>query len=183
MCTKSTTPGTGHPSSLPDPTTTPAPRSAVPPRPWRHPDFSGAPGRESRYVSVELAPEPASAAIARRVARDALAAWGLEHVSDDAQLVISELSSNAIAASVPAVRSRPAIIVAIHHVPPAIRLYVWDNGPGKPEPSDPDNDSANGRGLRIIDALTQSEWDWRPTPESGGKVVTASLPIAPRDSA
>jgi anti-sigma regulatory factor (Ser/Thr protein kinase) len=139
--------------------------------------------QEGRYVSVELAPEPASAAIARRVARDALAAWGLEHVSDDAQLIISELSSNAIAASVPAVRSRPAIIVAIHHVPPEIRIYAWDNGPGKPEPSDPGNDSVTGRGLGIIDALTHSEWDWWPTPESGGKVVTASLPIAPRGSA
>jgi hypothetical protein len=43
----------------------------------------------------------------------------------------------------------------------------------------PGPDAENGRGLAIIDTLTDRNWGWWPTPKSGGKVVWAAL-SAPR---
>ena len=69
------------------------------------------------------------------------------------------------------------IIVALHAVPPGLRISVWDVGPGHPAPADAGPSAETGRGLTIIDALTHSNWGWWPTPRSGGKVVHATLTV------
>jgi anti-sigma regulatory factor (Ser/Thr protein kinase) len=137
------------------------------------------PRPQGRYVSIVLAPSLASAARARGATRDALARWKLDHIASDAVAVASELAANAAAAAVPPAGDRPAIIFAIHYLAPEVRLYCWDNGPGKPEPAGAGHDAESGRGLAIIEALTASDWEWWPAPESGGKVVRATL-RAPR---
>jgi hypothetical protein len=39
------------------------------------------------------------------------------------------------------------IIVALHAVPPGLRISVWDVGPGHPAPADADPSAETGRGL------------------------------------
>jgi anti-sigma regulatory factor (Ser/Thr protein kinase) len=96
-------------------------------------------------------------------------------------MVVSELVTNALIAAVPADGNRPAILFAIHHQPPGIHVYVWDNGPGKPELAAPGQDAEGGRGLELVDYFTGHNWEWWSTPNSGGKVVRATVTIPAPD--
>jgi hypothetical protein len=128
----------------------------------------------SRYASAELDPRPAAAAEARRLTHDCLARWDLRALSYDAEAIASELTSNAIAA-IPPGTAGLTLIYAIHAQPAGLHIYTWDIGPGHPRPAPPHPDAETGRGLAIIDALTGRNWGWWPTPDSGGKVVWATL--------
>jgi len=125
-------------------------------------------------ASATLAPGPASAATARHITRDALTRWNLDALTDDAQLITSELTANAIAATPPG-SPAPAIILSLRYTPPNLTIRLWDIGPGQPQPPDPAHDDENGRGLLLIDHLTGHNWGWWPCPRSGGKVVHATL--------
>lgn len=142
---------------------------------------SAAPDAEHRalagtYARADLPPEPAAAARARRLTREALTRWDMRHLGDDAETIASELAANAIRAAVPPRAALPAIIFAVHQRPGELRIIVWDNGPGRPQPADPGPEAETGRGLAIIATLTGRNWGWWPTPQSGGKVVWAALP-------
>jgi anti-sigma regulatory factor (Ser/Thr protein kinase) len=76
---------------------------------------------------------PASAAEARRFTRACLPLWGMEALTEDAVAVVSELVANAVNATPPD-NSGLGIIVALHAVPPGLRISVWDVGPGHPRP-------------------------------------------------
>jgi hypothetical protein len=134
----------------------------------------------SRYASVTLSPAPGSAAQARRLTRDHLARWDMRDLTDDAEAIAAELAANAIAA-VPPGSPGLSIIFAVHARPPELRIYTWDIGPGQPRPATPGDDAETGRGLAIIDTLTARNWGWWPTPESGGKVVWATLTLTGHD--
>jgi anti-sigma regulatory factor (Ser/Thr protein kinase) len=145
----------------------PPPAAAGPPAPCARP-----PGT---YAQTDFRPEPAAAGRARRLTRDTLARWHLDHLADDAQTIASELISNALDAATQPRGTLPAIIFAIHHRPDELRITVWDNGPGQPQPAEPGPDAETGRGLAIVGHLSR-EWGWWPTPHSGGKVTWAALP-------
>jgi Histidine kinase-like ATPase domain len=130
----------------------------------------------SRYASAQLDPQPASAARARRLTRETLTRWDMASLTDDAEIISAEIVANAINA-VPPGTTGLAIVYAIHATPPGLRIYTWDIGPGHPVPANPDPDAVRGRGLTIINALTE-RWGWWPTP-SGGKVVYATLAAIP----
>lgn len=138
--------------------------------------------RHGSYARADLGPDPAAAARARRLTRDTLARWDMQHLTDDAEAIASELAANAIKAATWPRGTLPAIIFAIHLRPDELRIIVWDNGPGRPEQDDPGPDAETGRGLAIIDSLTGRNWGWWATPQSGGKVVWAAL-AAPAASA
>lgn len=129
----------------------------------------------SRYASAQFDPHPTAPARARRFTGDILARWNMHALTDDAQEIASELITNAITA-VPPGTTGLTVIYAIHHRPPGLRIYAWDIGPGHPRPATADTDAETGRGLAIIDTLTNRNWGWWPTPHSGGKVVWAALP-------
>jgi anti-sigma regulatory factor (Ser/Thr protein kinase) len=152
----------------------PAPQDpGPPPAPTPRPE----PGR---CATADLDPGPASAATARRVTRAALTRWNLpDSLTDDAELIASELAANASAATPPG-SPAPAILLALHYQPPALTIRMWDIGPGEPSPADPGDDAEEGRGLLLISRLSK-DWGWWPCPHSGGKVVfaTISLPTPP----
>jgi hypothetical protein len=139
-------------------------------------DTSRVTARPGSYACADLGPEPAAGAQARRLTRDTLARWDMRHLTEDAEIIASELAANAIKAATPPRGTIPAIIFAIHHRPGELRIIVWDNGPGYPAHTDVGPDAEAGRGLAIIDSLTGRNWGWWPTPRSGGKVVWAAVP-------
>jgi hypothetical protein len=91
----------------------------------------------------------------------------MRHLTEDAEIIASELAANAIKAATPPRGTLPAIIFAIHHRPGELRIIVWDNGPGYPAHTDAGPDAEAGRGLAIVDSLTGRNWGWWPTPRSG----------------
>jgi serine/threonine-protein kinase RsbW len=92
---------------------------------------------------------------------------------DDAELIVSELATNALAAS-----SSPLTLIRAHIslLTAVTRIEVWDRGVGKPQPVPSDREAEGGRGLLLVDALS-SEWGWYARAGRFGKVVWAELTL------
>ncbi|MFF9848156.1 ATP-binding protein [Streptomyces litmocidini] len=101
--------------------------------------------------------------------RTTLTVWGLESLTADATLVITELVANAVDHSrLPSIRvivSRPSAN--------AVRVGVVDRSRTVPTlRADSDGDRLRGRGLVLVDALTQ---EWGTELYRWGKQVWAEL--------
>jgi anti-sigma regulatory factor (Ser/Thr protein kinase) len=118
--------------------------------------------------------QPASVGHARHAVRHTLTVWRLDQITDDTQLVVSELLTNAVQAA----RTTPAAvqIVALYLALDSGRLFVlvWDACPQLPvHDGHADDDAETGRGLDIVKLV--SDRCGTVTPVEGGKVVWAQL--------
>jgi anti-sigma regulatory factor (Ser/Thr protein kinase) len=84
---------------------------------------------------------------AREQVRKALFGWGLGEHAEIAELVLSELVSNAICHGTGPVRTR------ISYSSGLLRMEVHDNGPGRPVRREAAADDTSGRGLTVIYGL------------------------------
>lgn len=99
--------------------------------------------------------------------------WGLRDLSDTAELLASELVTNAINASQHVGNSEPAVVrVWLVSDQMSLAIYVWDGCKEMPVRKHPDADDLNGRGLMIIDTLSAK---WGTYEEAHGKVVWAMV--------
>lgn len=117
---------------------------------------------------------------ARAFTRDTLRCWSLDHRSDDAALVITELAANAVAHGVPrAVTGDAEVWLGLVLDPAHLLLTVSDPGEDPPECTTADTSGLleHGRGLCIVDALAE-EWGWTLRPPAG-KTVWAKLSTSP----
>lgn len=122
---------------------------------------------EPSSKDVELAlPQGAEAAsLARRfVAEQARALPG--ELVHDAEILVSELVTNAV------LHGKPAIVLRVNLEPPLIGVTVEDAGDLLPssEPTAPGPDSTHGRGLLIVDRLA-SAWGIDVNDSRPGKSV------------
>lgn len=112
---------------------------------------------------------PQSVHAARRFATDALAglpAPALEAV----ELMVSELATNCIR------HERTSFYVTITRTPREIRIEVTDSGSGMPTMRSPGPSDPSGRGLQIVDMLSD---EWGVEPEvPAGKTVWFSMAVA-----
>ncbi|HEY7836654.1 MAG TPA: ATP-binding protein [Solirubrobacteraceae bacterium] len=119
--------------------------------------------------SFECRPQAVTAA--RRFVREALSGEGAELI-DAAELMTSELTSNCVrhagTAFEVSVRTRAA--------GDEIRIEVRDSGGGQPRPLSPGPDEPSGRGLMIVEALSES---WGVEPGGDGKIVWFTLARSP----
>ncbi|MFC9880601.1 MULTISPECIES: ATP-binding protein [Streptomyces] len=121
---------------------------------------------------------------ARRFTRATLEGWRVcAGLADDAVLVVSELVSNALrhglrgtgagdedaAAPVPFCNAW----LALTRQETTVLCAVSDAGPGTPVIKPQDALSESGRGLYIVDRLSDS-WGWTP-PDRSGKTVWATM--------
>jgi anti-anti-sigma regulatory factor len=120
-----------------------------------------------RRIWRRLADPDTATADARELVVNACQAWHLPDMVDDAELVATELVSNAMRHAGPGVELLLVLRERFLH------LSVRDGSPQPPRRSLPDPDTGEGgRGLLLVDALTAG---WGSTPMPSGKVVWATL--------
>ena len=97
--------------------------------------------------TYRLEPEPIQIGRAREQARKALPGWGLGEHTDLAELIISELVTNAM------VHGEGQIEVRLSCAHGDLWAEVHDDGAGRPVRQRPAADDERGRGLELIDGL------------------------------
>ena len=98
-------------------------------------------------ITYRLDAVPAMVGHARERARKALADWGLPEYTDLAQLIISELVTNAVC------HGHGPITVRLSYAPGELHFGVHDFGSGRPTHRQPAPHGESGRGLELVDAL------------------------------
>jgi len=141
-------------------------------------DSSGAAARPGRALpaaergawsaSATFPPQPRNVARARRLASTALSAWGATHLADSAELLVSELVTNAVR------YGRGAVSVALTLTDGALQISVADYGTGVPRVREAKEDESGGRGLAIVAALCER---WTVTTRLSGKTVSCWLSV------
>jgi anti-sigma regulatory factor (Ser/Thr protein kinase) len=111
---------------------------------------------------------------ARSLLNETLDGWGIVRTaSETAELVLSELVTNAVRVPVPWDR-RVDVRIARLAAHGLLRLEVSDAGDGRPEVRTPGDDETNGRGLLLVEALTRG-WGVYAGAGGAGKTVWAEL--------
>jgi anti-sigma regulatory factor (Ser/Thr protein kinase) len=87
----------------------------------------------------------------------------------DAVLVVSELAANAVT------HASSAFTICVEQTPSHVRIEVRDRGAGEPRQQHPGSEQPYGRGLHIVNELTD-DWGIDTHPE-GGKTVWVDLPL------
>ncbi|MFP1629211.1 SpoIIE family protein phosphatase [Streptomyces sp. 5K101] len=113
-----------------------------------------------------LEPEDAAPSRARRLARRALARWGLEELSDAVELLVSEVVTNAVRYA-----ERPVTLRLLRT--DVLRCEVGDDSPQLPRQRRARDTDEGGRGLFLVNRLARR---WGATRLSTGKVVWFELP-------
>ena len=113
-----------------------------------------------------LPPRPSSAGIAREVLSWQLHEWHIESLCEDASVVVTELISNAIR------HAATDVELKIVHLPHVLRLEVRDGSAQKLRRRASHEDDEGGRGLHLVDALTDRHG---VDPEGTGKRVWVEM--------
>jgi anti-sigma regulatory factor (Ser/Thr protein kinase) len=97
--------------------------------------------------------------------------WRLTGLSESAELLISELVTNAVQITDETAPVRLWLLADRTRV----LILVWDSSLLPPVRMDASQDAENGRGLLLVETISD-QWNWYfPPPEKGGKVVWALL--------
>lgn len=172
-------PGTHHPASAHSgPHATPARFTglsavgAIMERPpfitLRGPDVND---RRPLQCSVELEATVRAVSRARMRTRQVLLEWGLERLSECAELLVSELATNAVTASL----SLPAahrVWLFLVSDSAQILIIVWDASGHLPARKDVSAGAESGRGLVLVEAMSDA-WGWFRGDQGDGKFVWA----------
>jgi anti-sigma regulatory factor (Ser/Thr protein kinase) len=103
-------------------------------------------------VTYRLRPHPSEISRAREIAREALNDWGLADHTDLAELIVSELTTNALCHGAGPIEFRLA------YTPEGdLWTEVHDHGGGRPVLQKVTTDDEQGRGLALLKALTELE--------------------------
>ena len=98
-------------------------------------------------MSCLLTDEPVAVSHVREQARKALYGWGLGEHADLAELIVSELATNAIRHGAGPVR------VHVSYARDGLRVDVHDAGAGRPVRREATADDEAGRGLNLLGGL------------------------------
>ncbi len=135
----------------------------------------------NRSGSLVTAARPNAAGLARVMVTTALRRWGVERLAEDAAVIVSELVTNAVQATGSTAGRLPweqlrdvgMIRVQVTRRTTCALIECWDSDPSAPpELTDIPPDAESGRGLAIVDALSER---WGFYPSSGGEVVWAQV--------
>ncbi len=135
--------------------------------------------------TLTLGALPTAVGSARVHARVLVSEWAMDDMAEDVTLIVSELVTNAVLASTnadgrPKYKDASAGMPVVHlrlssdHV--RLVIEVWDLSPQAPEARQPEPPAENGRGLVLVEALSQ-RWGWERVSGWPGKVVWAELRV------
>jgi anti-sigma regulatory factor (Ser/Thr protein kinase) len=110
--------------------------------------------------------QPESVPAARRFVREVLHDQSRD-ILEAVELMATELATNCVQ------HARTSFELTINHGTRQIRIEVRDTGPGRPVPRSPAPRERTGRGLRIVEAMSDS---WGIDPASTGKTVWFTVP-------
>jgi anti-sigma regulatory factor (Ser/Thr protein kinase) len=131
---------------------------------------------DPRLITFMLPSVPESVPVARFHVRAALGFHELGEYADDAEIITSELVTNAIQHVRNDGTGTVAVILARIRNPEAVTVVVSDSSPEGPVMRERSAGSERGRGLHIVEALS-THWGWHP--EDGGKAIFAILAKEP----
>lgn len=131
-----------------------------------------------RRTSLLLGALPSAVPCARLHARQVLWEWGLSEGAETAELLISELVTNAVQAARAIVSDLP-VDVRLSADRHRLLIEVWDGSVQPPIPRVVENDfpalnAESGRGLFLVETLSE-RWGWHPTRNPEGKVTWCEL--------
>ncbi len=124
-------------------------------------------------ATYRLRRHPSEISRARERARKALTDWGLATHTDLAELIVSELTTNALRHGV-----GPITVRLAYTEEGDLWLEVHDHGPGRPITQKITTDDEQGRGLALLDALMDLHSGIRgiaDDPSSRGKSIYVAL--------
>lgn len=130
---------------------------------------------------------PTAPRLARGFIAVVLTGWGLAGLADVTELLVSELTTNVVQASTgpdgspryDAEGKLPLLWVRLLSDRFRVMVEVWDNLPaalGAPVVRHPGPDEESGRGLEMVDTLSE-DWGWENVPGWNGKRVWALLDV------
>ena len=146
------------------------PASAVRIPPLADPQGNDVTGRWPLRSYLELGALPSAVPCARLHTRHLLWEWGLASLTDSAELIVSEIMTNAVQITQADARTAPVRLWLLADRARLLML-VWDASPLPPVSVSPDGEAENGRGLLLVEALS-TRWDHFGH-HGGGKVVWA----------
>ncbi|MHB9864478.1 ATP-binding protein [Streptomyces sp. YIM S03343] len=148
-------------------------------------DIRPLPSAPEDRKSLTLAADDRAPGAARSFTRGVLTLWGLEDVVDDAVLIVSELTTNAVRhgqtceaaeedCSTSQAESREGITLTLTVQTDVVAIEVQDNSPQEPVQQAPEHFTTSGRGLSLVSSIAES-WTTCPTEDGTGKRVSAFL--------
>jgi anti-sigma regulatory factor (Ser/Thr protein kinase) len=120
---------------------------------------------------LELGALASAVTCARLHARQVLWEWGRTSLGESAELLVTELITNAVKAS-RAVTQASAVRLWLVSDRAQILILVWDASPQPPVRIDASGETENGRGLILVEAISE-QWGWYGRDDSDGKFVWA----------
>jgi len=134
---------------------------------------------------------PTAPRVVRSFSKAVLGTWGLTAFTADAELLMSELATNAVAvATGPDGRPRYDDSGSLYLLwanllsdRARLRIELWDTVPeelGIPVQRHARATDESGRGLELLDALSAA-WGWEPVPGRAAKKVWAELSQPPEE--
>jgi anti-sigma regulatory factor (Ser/Thr protein kinase) len=129
-------------------------------------------GLPSRAV-IDLDTQATAPGRARAWIRQVLPEWQVAGLLEAAEVVVSELVTNAMLVS--RRLDRPSVRLILTLDQGELTVFVRDYCPGSPQPRDVGDEEENGRGLFLVEAMS-SRFGWYPSGDGApGKVVWAAL--------
>jgi anti-sigma regulatory factor (Ser/Thr protein kinase) len=129
---------------------------------------------------LEFGALPGAVPCARLHTRQLLWEWGLAALTDSTELVVSELVTNAIQASRATGQASPVRLWLLSDKTQVLVL-VWDANAHPPVQADVSDETENGRGLVLVEAISQ-QWAWYyPSDGEAGKYVWALIAVPDDD--
>ncbi|MFF9309575.1 ATP-binding protein [Streptomyces sp. NPDC014748] len=129
--------------------------------------------------SLHIPNDPRAVTVTRRTLRLILTLHGLIGLVDTAELLATELISNAV------LHTKGPAALRLRFSAGVLRIGAWDADPAPPEPPaapaalEDLADQEGGRGLFLVKTCADL-WGWQPLTRNGdrGKVVWCELPAA-----
>jgi len=126
----------------------------------------------TQLLALALPSIPESVPVARLQVRGTLGSHKLGEYADDAEIITSELVTNAVQHACANGTQTIGVTLTQAGSPAAVTVAVSDSSPYGPIRRDTPTGSEQGRGLQIVEALS-AHWGWRCG--GGRKVVFAVL--------